>query len=133
VLILTTNLGTCDASKAIAKLGFAAANDTAGDYERMKQKVTDELKQHFRPEFLNRIDDTIVHPLSPEEIVQIVDLMTTRLDVHLRSKDMGLELTPAAKTLLVDKGLRQGAQGATVAPDDPARDRGRAFREDPLR
>ena len=65
VLILTTNLGTRDASKAIAKLGFAAANDTAGDYERMKQKVTDELKQHFRPEFLNRIDDTIVfHPLS---------------------------------------------------------------------
>jgi len=105
VLILTTNLGTRDASKAIAKLGFAAANDTAGDYERMKQKVTDELKQHFRPEFLNRIDDTIVfHPLSPEEIVQIVDLMTGRLDVQLRSKDMGLELTPAAKTLLADKG-----------------------------
>jgi len=105
VLILTTNLGTRDASKAIAKLGFAAANDTAGDYERMKQKVTDELKQHFRPEFLNRIDDTIVfHPLSPEEIVQIVDLMTGRLDVQLRSKDMGLELTPAAKALLADKG-----------------------------
>jgi ATP-dependent Clp protease ATP-binding subunit ClpC len=105
VLILTTNLGTRDASKAIAKLGFAAANDTAGDYERMKQKVTDELKQHFRPEFLNRIDDTIVfHPLSPEEIVQIVDLMTSRLDVQLRSKDMGLELTPAAKALLADKG-----------------------------
>jgi ATP-dependent Clp protease ATP-binding subunit ClpC len=105
VLILTTNLGTRDASKAIAKLGFAAANDAAGDYERMKQKVTDELKQHFRPEFLNRIDDTIVfHPLSPEEIVQIVDLMTARLDVQLRSKDMGLELTPAAKSLLADKG-----------------------------
>jgi ATP-dependent Clp protease ATP-binding subunit ClpC len=105
VLILTTNLGTRDASKAIAKLGFAAANDAAGDYERMKQKVTDELKQHFRPEFLNRIDDTIVfHPLSPEEIVQIVDLMTARLDVQLRSKDMGLELTTAAKSLLADKG-----------------------------
>ena len=105
VLILTTNLGTRDASKAIAKLGFAAANDTAGDYERMKQKVTDELKQHFRPEFLNRIDDTIVfHPLSQEEIVQIVDLMTGRLDVQLRSKDMGLELTPAAKSLLAEKG-----------------------------
>ena len=71
----------------------------------MKQKVTDELKQHFRPEFLNRIDDTIVfHPLSPEEIVQIVDLMTGRLDVQLRSKDMGLELTPAAKALLAEKG-----------------------------
>jgi ATP-dependent Clp protease ATP-binding subunit ClpC len=88
VLILTTNLGTRDASKAIAKLGFAAANDAAGDYERMKQKVTDELKQHFRP----------------EEIVQIVDLMTARLDVQLRSKDMGLELTTAAKSLLADKG-----------------------------
>ena len=105
VLILTTNLGTRDVSKAIAKLGFAAANDTAGDYERMKQKVNDELKQHFRPEFLNRIDDIIVfHQLSQEEIVQIVDLMTGRLDVQLRNKDMGLELTPAAKSLLAKKG-----------------------------
>jgi ATP-dependent Clp protease ATP-binding subunit ClpC len=71
----------------------------------MKQKVNDELKQHFRPEFLNRIDDIIVfHQLTPDEIVQIVDLMTARLDIQMRNKDMGIELTTAAKALLAKKG-----------------------------
>ncbi|TAM86596.1 MAG: ATP-dependent Clp protease ATP-binding subunit, partial [Jatrophihabitans sp.] len=104
VLILTTNLGTRDVSKAVG-LGFAAANDESSNYERMKQKVNDELKQHFRPEFLNRIDDIIVfHQLSTDEIVSIVDLMIARLDVQLRNKDMGIELTDAAKQLLAKKG-----------------------------
>jgi ATP-dependent Clp protease ATP-binding subunit ClpC len=104
VLILTTNLGTRDVSKAVS-FGLQAANDTSSNYERMKQKVNDELKQHFRPEFLNRIDDIIVfHQLSEDEIVQIVDLMVARLDNQLRNKDMGLELTPAAKALLAKKG-----------------------------
>ncbi|SHH22356.1 ATP-dependent Clp protease ATP-binding subunit ClpC [Jatrophihabitans endophyticus] len=104
VLILTTNLGTRDVSKAVS-LGFAAANDTESNYERMKQKVNDELKQHFRPEFLNRIDDIIVfHQLSQAEIVRIVDLMLARLDVQLRNKDMGIELTQDAKNLLAEKG-----------------------------
>jgi ATP-dependent Clp protease ATP-binding subunit ClpC len=105
VLILTTNLGTRDASKSIGSLGFASSNDETSNYERMKQKVNDELKQHFRPEFLNRIDDIIVfHQLTPEEIVKIVDLMTARLDLQLRNKDMGLELTSDAKALLAEKG-----------------------------
>jgi ATP-dependent Clp protease ATP-binding subunit ClpC len=105
ILILTTNLGTRDVSKSIGSLGFAASNDTASDYERMKQKVNDELKQHFRPEFLNRIDDIIVfHQLTEAEIVNIVDLMTARLDVQMRNKDMGLELTSPAKALLAKKG-----------------------------
>ncbi len=104
VLILTTNLGTRDASKSIGTLGFASDTGT-GDYERMKNKVNDELKQHFRPEFLNRIDDIIVfHQLTPEEIVRIVDLMVARLDTQLRNKDMGLELTSEAKALLAKKG-----------------------------
>ncbi|CAN5531200.1 ATP-dependent Clp protease ATP-binding subunit [soil metagenome] len=105
VLILTTNLGTRDASKSVGNLGFAGANDEASGYERMKQKVNDELKQHFRPEFLNRIDDIIVfHQLTEAEIVTIVDLMTARVDTQLRNKDMGLELTSAAKALLAKKG-----------------------------
>ncbi|WP_375480703.1 ATP-dependent Clp protease ATP-binding subunit [uncultured Jatrophihabitans sp.] len=105
VLILTTNLGTRDVSKSIGNLGFAASNDEASGYERMKQKVNDELKQHFRPEFLNRIDDIIVfHQLTEDEIVQIVDLMTARLDTQMRNKDMGLELTSSAKALLAKKG-----------------------------
>ena len=71
----------------------------------MKNKVTDELKQHFRPEFLNRVDDTIVFPqLSPDEIVQIVDLMIAKVDERLKDKDMGIELTAAAKMLLATKG-----------------------------
>ncbi|HEX6756497.1 MAG TPA: ATP-dependent Clp protease ATP-binding subunit, partial [Mycobacteriales bacterium] len=104
VLIMTTNLGTRDIAKAVG-LGFSAGNDTASNYERMKNRVTDELKQHFRPEFLNRIDDIIVfHQLTEEEIVQIVDIMLSRVDGQLRNKDMGLELTPAAKQLLAKRG-----------------------------
>jgi len=71
----------------------------------MKSKVQDELKQHFRPEFLNRIDDIVVfHQLSEPEILQIVDLMLARLDGQLRNKDMGLEVTVAGKQLLAKKG-----------------------------
>ena len=104
VLIMTTNLGTRDVSKAVG-LGFAASNDEQSNYERMKNKVNDELKQHFRPEFLNRIDDIIVfHQLTEAEIVQIVDLMLARLDVQMRNKDMGIELTTEAKQLLAKKG-----------------------------
>jgi len=104
VLILTTNLGTRDVSKAVS-LGFQGNNDESSNYDRMKNKVNDELKQHFRPEFLNRIDDIIVfHQLTEEEIVRIVDLMVARLDVQMRNKDMGLELTANAKKLLAKKG-----------------------------
>ncbi len=104
VLILTTNLGTRDIAKAVS-LGFQAGNDTASNYERMKNRVVDELKQHFRPEFLNRIDDIIVfHQLTEEEIVSIVDIMLTRVDAQLRNKDMGLELTASAKQLLAKRG-----------------------------
>jgi ATP-dependent Clp protease ATP-binding subunit ClpC len=104
VLILTTNLGTRDIAKAVS-LGFQAGNDTASNYERMKNRVTDELKQHFRPEFLNRIDDIIVfHQLSEEEIVTIVDIMLTRVDAQLRNKDMSMEVTAAGKALLAKRG-----------------------------
>ena len=104
VIIMTTNLGTRDISKGV-NLGFASGADKAGTYERMKSKVTDELRQHFRPEFLNRIDDIIVfHQLSPDEIVTIVDLMLAKLDERLRDKDMGIELTVAAKQLLATRG-----------------------------
>ncbi|GAA1234585.1 ATP-dependent Clp protease ATP-binding subunit [Janibacter melonis] len=103
VIIMTTNLGTRDISKGT--MGFAPGNDGRTDYERMKAKVTDELKQHFRPEFLNRVDDTIVFPqLSQDEIVEIVDLEIAKLDVRLKDKDMGIELTPAAKALLAKRG-----------------------------
>jgi ATP-dependent Clp protease ATP-binding subunit ClpC len=104
VIIMTTNLGSRDVSKGVM-MGFAPENDDASAYERMKFKVQQELKQHFRPEFLNRIDDVIVfHQLSENEIVQIVDLMITSLDARLADRDMGIELTPAAKALLAERG-----------------------------
>jgi len=103
VIIMTTNLGTRDITKGA--LGFSAGPETKSEYERMKNKVQDELKQHFRPEFLNRVDDIIVFPqLSQEEIVQIVDLEIAKLDSRLKDKDMGLELTTMAKALLAKKG-----------------------------
>jgi ATP-dependent Clp protease ATP-binding subunit ClpC len=104
VIIMTTNLGTRDISKSLG-LGFSAADDDLGNYERMKGKVADELKSHFRPEFLNRIDDVIVfHQLNKEQIIQIVDLMVASLDDRLKAKDMGIELTQAAKDLLAARG-----------------------------
>ncbi|MEV0720320.1 ATP-dependent Clp protease ATP-binding subunit [Asanoa sp. NPDC050611] len=105
VIILTTNLGTRDVAKAVS-LGFQASEDSDSNYERMKQKVNDELKQHFRPEFLNRIDDTIVfHQLTETEILSIVDIMIQRIEAQLRNKDMGLELTDNAKKYLAKKGF----------------------------
>jgi ATP-dependent Clp protease ATP-binding subunit ClpC len=104
VIIMTTNLGTRDISKTLG-LGFHNSDDVLGNYERMKAKVGDELKQHFRPEFLNRIDDIVVfHQLSEDEITQIVDLMIANLDERLRAKDMGIELTTPAKLLLAKRG-----------------------------
>jgi ATP-dependent Clp protease ATP-binding subunit ClpC len=104
VIILTTNLGTRDVAKAVS-LGFQASEDQESNYERMKQKVNDELKQHFRPEFLNRIDDTIVfHQLRENEILSIVDIMIARIEGQMRNKDMGLELTDNAKKWLAKKG-----------------------------
>ncbi|MFI6131085.1 ATP-dependent Clp protease ATP-binding subunit [Micromonospora sp. NPDC051141] len=105
VIILTTNLGTRDVAKAVS-LGFQASEDSESNYDRMKQKVNDELKQHFRPEFLNRIDDTIVfHQLREVEILSIVDIMIQRIEGQLRNKDMGLELTDNAKKYLAKKGF----------------------------
>jgi ATP-dependent Clp protease ATP-binding subunit ClpC len=102
VLIMTSNLGTADLRKA--SVGFARS-DEAVSYEKMKEKVNDALKLHFRPEFLNRIDDTIVfHELSKDEVTQIVDLMISRVQRQLEGQGLGLELTQEAKYLLADKG-----------------------------
>ena len=107
VLIFTSNLGTRDISKAVG-MGFSASGeaDEETQYERMKQKVDDELKKHFRPEFLNRIDDIVVfHQLTREQIVQMVDLLLGRVRTALQAKDMDLELTEQAKSLLAKRGF----------------------------
>jgi len=102
VLIMTSNLGTADLRKT--QVGFSHASQ-AVTYERMKAKVQDALKQHFRPEFLNRIDEVIVfHELVMEEVVQIVDLMIRRLSDQLDSQGIGLELTRSAKEFVAARG-----------------------------
>ncbi|MGH9190200.1 MAG: AAA family ATPase, partial [Acidimicrobiales bacterium] len=102
VIIMTSNLGTADLRKAT--VGFQKSSE-ALTYERMKDKVAEALKAHFRPEFLNRIDETIVfHELTTDEVTLIVDLMIRRLRTQLDSQGISLELTDTAKRLLAEKG-----------------------------
>jgi len=102
VIIMTSNLGTADLRKA--SVGFAKTSE-AVTYEKMKQKVHEALKAHFRPEFLNRIDDVIVfHELSKDEVTEIIDLMIRRVQKSLEGQGLSLELTQAAKYFVVDKG-----------------------------
>ena len=104
IIIMTTNLGTRDIARGV--MGFALEGDGAGDYERMKGKVNEELKKSFKPEFLNRVDETIVFPqLNKEELVQIVDLFIKKLSVRLEDRNMTLSLTPAAKDRLIEIGF----------------------------
>jgi ATP-dependent Clp protease ATP-binding subunit ClpC len=102
VIIMTSNLGTADLRKT--SVGFAKTS-AAVTYEKMKEKVHDALKAHFRPEFLNRIDDVIVfHELTKDEVTEIIDLMIKRVRTSLESQGLGLELTQTAKYHVVDKG-----------------------------
>jgi ATP-dependent Clp protease ATP-binding subunit ClpC len=104
IIIMTSNLGTRDIQKGTS-IGFAARPDEKLTYEKMKERVMEELKRSFRPEFLNRIDEVIVfHSLSREDVKSIVDLMMKRVREQLKSKDLDVELTDAAKELLAEKG-----------------------------
>ena len=133
VIIMTTNLGTRDISKGVS-VGFGAAGESRGSYDRMKTTVQQQLRQHFRPEFLNRVDDTIVfHQLAREEILTIVDLMVAKVDERLKDRDMSLELLPAARTLLSERGYDPVLGALAAPPHDPAGDRGQPVREDPVR
>ena len=105
VIIMTSNAG----AKAIIepkKLGFATQDDPSGDYKRMKQNVMDEVKQIFRPEFLNRIDEIIVfHALGKEHMKKIVSLMCKDFTKRLESQlNISLTLRESAKALIVEKG-----------------------------
>src|SRR6185295_15553112 len=105
VIIMTTNLGTRDIAKGM-NLGFSQSSDQQGSYDRMKAKVSDELKQHFRPEFLNRVDEIIVFPpLTQDEIIHMVDYMIDAVEIRMKDRDMALELTRAAKELLAKRGF----------------------------
>ena len=102
VIIMTSNLGTRDLRKR--SIGFSADSDEV-TYEKMKTKVTEDLKKHFRPEFLNRIDEVIVyHELTLEEVKEIVDLMLARVITQLGAQSLDLVLSDAAKSFLATTG-----------------------------
>ena len=109
IIIMTSNLGS-DLIKRETSLGFAAKTNEAqtddSAYERMKDKVMDEVKRFFRPEFLNRIDSTVVfHQLTRDEILEIVDLMMNQVRTELSEKEIALEITEAAKAHLGENGF----------------------------
>ena len=132
IIIMTSNLGTRDIQKGPG-IGFATSGDDEVTYEKMKDRVTEELKRSFRPEFINRIDEVIVfRSLTQENVKDIVDLMMKRVTraaagqghrdrAHRRGQD-------AARRA----GLRHGARRPAAAPDDPAAGRGPARREAPV-
>jgi ATP-dependent Clp protease ATP-binding subunit ClpC len=105
VIVMTTNLGSRDISRTV-NLGFSRAGDTESGYDSMKAKVSEELKTHFRPEFLNRVDEVVVfHQLTQDDILRIVDLMVGQIEKRLSERDMSIELTDAAKQLIGRRGF----------------------------
>jgi ATP-dependent Clp protease ATP-binding subunit ClpB len=103
VIIMTSNLGT--GLQERATLGFTRRNDDAGAHDRLKESVEKALREHFRPEFLNRIDDVIVfEPLTRAELEQIVDLLVAEVRERMVERGIAFELTPAARDEVVREG-----------------------------
>ncbi len=104
ILIMTSNIGTRDIKKA-GSLGFLDPNDK-DQYERMKSTIEDSMKRIFNPEFLNRIDDTIVfHALEKEHILQIIEISVRKLFARVIDLGLSIELTQEAKEFLANKGF----------------------------
>jgi ATP-dependent Clp protease ATP-binding subunit ClpC len=103
IIIMTSNVGA-DVLKKGTTMGFTAPTESAG-YESMKGKLMEEAKRVFKPEFLNRLDDTIVfRALTKEDMGKIIDLEVTKVADRLKCKDIHIHLTPAAKDFLIEKG-----------------------------
>ena len=104
VIIMTSNVGA-ELIRKETSIGFLTKNEAEISYDRMKEKVLDEMKKKFRPEFLNRIDETIVfRPLSKEDLGKIVELMITDLNQRLIEKGLSISINKKVKDFLVDKG-----------------------------
>jgi ATP-dependent Clp protease ATP-binding subunit ClpB len=104
VLIMTSNIGSHVIMEGV---GESADGRTGGreDWGLIEERVRAELRNHFRPEFLNRVDDVVVfRPLSREDIDKIVDLQMAKLDTLLAEKGLTLKLMPAARELIADRG-----------------------------
>ncbi len=111
VIIMTSNLGT--GAQERATLGFTRRTDGTGDHDSLRESVERALREHFRPEFLNRIDEIIVfEPLTKPELEQIVDLLVEEVRIRMKEGGIDFELTPAAREQLVKEGYdpRYGAR-----------------------
>jgi ATP-dependent Clp protease ATP-binding subunit ClpC len=103
VVIMTSNVGATFLDKST--LGFGASNDDA-DYEKMKERIMDDLKRTFRPEFLNRVDDLIVfHSLNEEHIRQIVEIMLSELNHRIEEHNLHVEVSEDVKQMLLKEGF----------------------------
>ncbi|HAM72357.1 MAG TPA: NDP-hexose 4-ketoreductase, partial [Verrucomicrobiales bacterium] len=125
IILLTSNVGA-ETIKKSSSMGFAPTNDEAS-YDKMREKILDEAKRVFRPEFLNRLDDVIVfRQLTKPDLIQILDLEVVKVMERLKTKNIRLVLDDAAKDVLVEKGF-DPAYGAR-----PMRRAVERYLEDPL-
>lgn len=126
VIIMTSNLGA-DLIKKQTEIGFSAAIEGVMDYDRIKEKILSSVKKHFKPEFLNRLNDVVIfHPLNREQLLRVIELELNKLTKRLQGRDVELELDESAKNFLVDKGF-QPEMGAR-----PLRRTIEQYLEDPL-
>jgi ATP-dependent Clp protease ATP-binding subunit ClpC len=126
IIILTSNVGA-SSIKRQTSLGFGAMSEDNADFEGMKEKILEESKRYFKPEFLNRLDDLVVfHMLEKIDLDKIVDLEIDKLVKRLREKDITIQLEASARDLLVKKGY-DPAYGAR-----PMRRAVERYLEDPL-
>jgi len=106
ILIMTSNIGGEIINKSKNALGFEIQQNSNMKYQDMKKTVMNEVKNVFRPEFLNRLDDIIVfHQLNREHISNIIDILLTELSVRLRERELSLELSKNAREFLIDEGF----------------------------
>ncbi len=125
VILLTSNVGA-DTIKKQSTMGFSSINDQ-NSYEKMREKIMDEAKRQFRPEFLNRLDDIIVfRTLTKPDLIEILDLEIKKVEDRLKGRNLKLVLDDKAKDLLVEKGY-DPTYGAR-----PMRRSVERFLEDPL-
>jgi ATP-dependent Clp protease ATP-binding subunit ClpC len=105
IIIMTSNVGASEIKRQTS-LGFNAMNEDRADFEGMKEKILEEAKRHFKPEFLNRLDELVVfHMLEKVDLNRIVDLEVDKLVARLREKNIQLTLTGEARDFLSEKGF----------------------------
>ncbi len=106
ILVMTSNLGAPDMQRP-SSMGFGAAKMSANDYDAMREAIVEKAKKYFKPEFLNRVDETVVfRSLQRDDLGQIVDLEVAKLQSRLATRDLVLEIDAPAREFVIDKGFK---------------------------